>query len=271
MLTTRRTKAFTLVELLVVISIIALLIGILLPSLGSARKSARQMQNSTQVRGIHQGLIIFSQGNGSNEFFAGFDSAGAAMKETAAADTTLPYVDGTAALSGVKVDVRFALLLGNDFYPPAYLRSPSETNTAIVPYDTTVANAKTLTTFTNTNYSYALLEVNTAGQRQAEWKNTTNSQAIVIGDRVKGPAANFTQDTKSTYDSIHGDGGWKGTFGYNDGHVEFSQIPDPTTKYGTSNQAGDDMFDAATANDGILIASPTSGTAAVNVVNPADP
>ena len=56
-------RAFTLIELLVVISIIALLIAILLPALGAARRSARQMANSTQLRGIHQGMVTFAQDN----------------------------------------------------------------------------------------------------------------------------------------------------------------------------------------------------------------
>ncbi len=39
------------------------LAALLFPSLGAARRTARQMQSSTQLRGIHQGMVMYSQKN----------------------------------------------------------------------------------------------------------------------------------------------------------------------------------------------------------------
>ena len=51
-------RGFTLVELLVVVAIIALLIGLLLPALSKAQRSAKTLQDSANISQIHKGFIF---------------------------------------------------------------------------------------------------------------------------------------------------------------------------------------------------------------------
>lgn len=59
----KSNRGFTLIELLVVVAIIALLISILLPALGSARESSKRAVCMSQVRGLAQAMLLYATDN----------------------------------------------------------------------------------------------------------------------------------------------------------------------------------------------------------------
>ena len=243
-----RKSGFTLIELLVVISIIALLIAILLPALGAARRTARRMQNSTQLRGIHQGLVTFANSNKNN--FAGLNSKGDGLAGTAA--------NTGSSGGGHEVEARYFILFKGDFFTPEYAISPSETAN-VEEYDED-DNITVLFTAATKNYSYAFLQFDSAASatadggvtaataaRAAEWSQTLNSQAIVVSDRNVG--ANAVAALQSVH-TESGDQEWTGSVLWNDNHVGFEQEEVFETKYanGALNQtaagvADDNLFD----------------------------
>ncbi len=232
--TIMKNKAFTLIELLVVISIIALLIGILLPALGAARRTARQMQNSTQVRGIHSGLVLFSQGN--NTYYPGSNTKGQ--------DATKADTNDTEPLD---VADRFFALLDDNYFTAEYLISPSETKATAIGGDTGVT--VTINTVDNAiTYSYAMMLV-PAIQTDAreEWRDTSNSKAVILSDRAKVNA------TSANWKSVHtnptsGSTEWRGSVGWNDNHVTFEA---------TSTMASTQYYDKANTNDALFAADTT--------------
>jgi len=62
-----KVRKFTLIELLVVVAIIGILMSILMPSLGKARESARNVICVNNLKQLYIGFMVYADGN--NDYF----------------------------------------------------------------------------------------------------------------------------------------------------------------------------------------------------------
>jgi prepilin-type N-terminal cleavage/methylation domain-containing protein len=257
-----RDRAFTLIELLVVIAIISLLISILMPALGKAREAARALKDSTQVRGIHQGLVIWGQ---SHDDAYPLPSTIDRSSATVEGKPGLPGDPGESAVSFVKDNTGnvLSILIFHGYVPPALMVSPAEQSfeievdqgyqlahppQALVPesalWDPGFAGVPNeagsslgkgrRSSKGNTSYAHAP----PFGKRKRLWTTSYNSNEAVLGNRgplyggspgnwVLAPGA-FGVDSITL--KIHGGPqSWEGNVAYNDGRVTLENRPDPPT------------------------------------------
>ena len=235
-------KGFTLLELVVCLVVAAGIALLLLPAIGGTRRhrGARQIKDSTQVRGVHQGLVMFAQNN----------------KDQYPMPSLLDMDDHTVAAEPASKDTTaniMSILIYNGYFGPELCVTSAETNPAIrqmVTYaysdPASAANpskalwdpafAADFTSPKGGNFSYA--HMMPAGERLLhDWSNTFSSTTAVLGNRgpavtgvtyAKGGVGSVMFDTKSNTLLIHGSRTtWEGNIVTNDNAVSFQTRMDP--------------------------------------------